>query len=520
MKIFDIIKVFIVFSFIAVISHSCYRDLSTEATITIPDIEFENTDTVYNVGFNSVLTVDPGVSQEGRVADDFSYLWEVTLNANNEERVEISNEPILNYTVANSPSDKPYYLILYVTDNQTGLETMRTWKFYVSSLLGEGLLVAHTRDEGQTSELDFVASERVTYGFEDKEPQYKRNLYSEYNSAPYSGVINTMCCNSASSTQSWDTNRLLLGSDYEVFSIDISTSMEKDLINSELFSFFNESEYKVDYLSNFTDYNTGIIVDNMFYNMTCILGSFFSPVSFNLEPQNIFTKENLSFVKDNSSNVVVMDNTHDNFYYAQGAFLGVSASFSSCDITPSFDISSSEALAAGALSDRLNAFVIKTDTGEYKLLTFDNSAPPVYMEYSLNAPDIENAISFAFCENTSLFYYTTQDAVYTNIVAGSSVTTRKIANFTPEGPDEKITDIIHYQQAWFGMAQHSTSNDYEFILDTHQTQMLIVTYNETTGEGKIYVKPFNVNSGLFSMTDQGEVYDGFGEITAITPTFR
>ena len=521
MKIFNIIKNAVLFSFLILISHSCYRDLSTEASTVIPDIEFGNEDTTYNVAFNSVLTIDPKVSQAGRNADDFSYSWEITLDFTNKERVDAGNEPILTYTVANSPSEEPYYVILYVTDNQTGLETMKSWKFYVSSLLGEGLLVAHTRDDGQTSELDFVASERVTYGFEDKEPRYKRNLYSEYNRAPYSGVINTMCCNTVSVAHANDTQRLLLGSDTELFSIDLAFSVEKDLVNSELFSFFNESSYKVDHLTNFAAYSTGAIIDNMLYSCAGNMSNIFSAVKFTQEPRNIFTEKNVSFSKENQSYIVVMDCEHNNFYSAHGIFLGNGFSaLTALDVTPTFSISNSEPLAAGSISEIRNSFVIKTDKDEYKLLTFTDDSPTIYTEYSINAPDIENAVSFAFCENTSIFYYVTPEAIYYNIVAGSSVTTRQIMTFAPDDPNEKITDIIHYQQAWYGMGGNTDSSKYGFSLDTHQTQMLIVTYNETTGEGKIYAKPFNVNSGLFSMTDQGEVYDGFGEITANTPTFR
>ena len=49
--------------------------------------------------------------------------------------------------------------------------------------------------------------------------------------------------------------------------------------------------------------------------------------------------------------------------------------------------------------------------------------------------------------------------------------------------------------------------------------MIITTYDETTGEGKIYLRPFNVSTGLFTMQSNG-TYGGFNEITAITPTLR
>ena len=50
-------------------------------------------------------------------------------------------------------------------------------------------------------------------------------------------------------------------------------------------------------------------------------------------------------------------------------------------------------------------------------------------------------------------------------------------------------------------------------------QIVIFTYNEKTGEGKIYLRPFNVSTGLFTYKDNG-VYGGFGRITAAATTFR
>ena len=135
---------------------SCYKDLSTEADKVIPKIEIGNKDTVLNVSYNDVLRVDPKVSQENRSSEDFSYFWEMSLNTSATTVIELGDSPILEYQVTNLPADSPYYLFLTVTDKQTGLGTMKQWKVYVSSLLGEGLVVAHTRDGGKTSDLDFV----------------------------------------------------------------------------------------------------------------------------------------------------------------------------------------------------------------------------------------------------------------------------------------------------------------------------------------------------------------------------
>lgn len=495
---------------------SCYKDLSTEADRIIPEIEVGNKDTVLNISYNDVLRVDPMVSQAGRSPEDFSYLWQVTLTTSGSEVIDLADTPVLEYQVASLPSDSPYYLFLTITDKQTGAGFMKTWKIYVGTLLGEGLLVAHTRDNGQSSDLDFVASERLTYQYSGT-PRYKRNLYSQYNGATYPGVINSMCYNIASTASSYDTPRLLLGSDNEMFSVNLVTSMERELATSDLFSFFSADACEVDYIGNFSDYNTAAIVNNMLYIMGDGLSNQFSPVGFSLANTNIFSRKNTALPKGDSRNMTAFDVNSGKFYFLHGG-LASQSTITEVNASPTFAIS--ECLAAGPISESREAFILKTENNEYKCVTLLAKDPsvPTYMEYSLAATDIENAISFAFCENTAIFYYATQDKIYANIIAGTNVQTRQVISFSPDSPYEKITAITHYQQAWFGT--HNYATYYDFVLNTHQTQMLICTYNETTGEGKIYAKPFNVNSGLFSMTDQGETYDGFGEITAITPVPR
>ena len=495
---------------------SCYKDLSTEADKIIPKIEVGNKDTVLNVSYNDVLRVDPKVSQENRSSEDFSYFWEMSLNTSATTLIELGDSPILEYQVTNLPADSPYYLFLTITDKQTGLGTMKQWKVYVSSLLGEGLIVAHSRDDGKTSDLDFVASERLTYQYAGNEPTYKRNLYSEYNAGAYQGVINTMSYNVASSAGAYDTPRLLLGTDDEMFSINLVTSMSRELSTSDLFMFFSEDRCEVEYIGNFCTYNTMAIVNHMLYLLGDGLTTQFSPVGFAVDNKNIFSSANTSLPKGESRNMIALDANSNKFYFLNGP-LASNSSVTEVNASPTFTIS--KCLAAGPISEDREVFVVKTSGDEYRCIVIGGGDPsaPTYQEYQMIAPDIENAVSFAFCENTAIFYYATPEKIYANIIAGTNLQTRQVVSFAPDDQDEKITDVIHYQQAWFGTNNYY---DYEFVLDSHQTQILVVTYNETTGEGKIYAKPFNVNSGLFSMTDQGETYDGFGEITAIAPVPR
>ena len=102
-------------------------------------------------------------------------------------------------------------------------------------------------------------------------------------------------------------------------------------------------------------------------------------------------------------------------------------------------------------------------------------------------------------------------------VIGGSPIFREI-NWQPDDKAETITGIKFYTQGWYG-AHGFDYTSYTFPLATNRMQIIIFTYNENTGEGKIYLRPFNVSTGLFTYKDNG-VYGGFGRITAATTTFR
>ena len=101
---------------------SCYKDLSTEATMSIPEIVVTGMPEKIDLVWGDEINLTVQVSQEGRSESDFSYLWEIDFfPSSSKERIELSDEPTVIYKVSNTPSDIPYILSLKVTDNTTGV---------------------------------------------------------------------------------------------------------------------------------------------------------------------------------------------------------------------------------------------------------------------------------------------------------------------------------------------------------------------------------------------------------------
>ena len=101
---------------------SCYKDLSTEASLEIPEISIEGIDNSLTIAFGQTISFTPTVTQEGRTEDDFEYLWEMDITPQAMSgRMELSTEKDLEMRISNTPSDKPYTISFKATDKITGL---------------------------------------------------------------------------------------------------------------------------------------------------------------------------------------------------------------------------------------------------------------------------------------------------------------------------------------------------------------------------------------------------------------
>ena len=222
-------KKYIKFLFIACLwasfSTSCYDDKSTERSTTLEDIVIDTTGLGMdlNVKFNHELKVNPKiyVGDEGNTSS-LSYKWELSMEAGTDPDnfSEIGTEATLSKTIVNLPSVNPYILVLTVTNRNTELQKQVTWNVYVNNSLGEGLVVADTKDGGLTSDLSWVHCREVAEIY-DGEDAVSRNLYSSVNGSNIEGKVTSMCYTSVLliSTRSYE-NRLYVGTDKDLFSVD------------------------------------------------------------------------------------------------------------------------------------------------------------------------------------------------------------------------------------------------------------------------------------------------------------
>ena len=517
---------------------SCYEDLSTDATGSYPEIVLDAGDTPESLtcGYGETLHLTVNASQEGTDPADLSYEWMIDIVPEaGKDRAVISEGPEVEYLVLNSPNSKPYNLTLYVKNTKDGYTAIKNWHVYVVSTLGDGLLVAHTRDGGKTTQLSLTCASPITYAYSASAPRVTDRLYELANGGKsIEGRVTGLLARATSDLEaanpnSYGTERVMVTTDRnEILMLD---PLNYSLVgrNEDLFSgtrYFSKFESRL--IGNVSAVSTFVSVEGHLYGCMEVMEYKYSPVSYGGTKTGVFGPNNTCAPLTNQGFIMCFDPVTKKFYGCNGVFLTQSSmtAYEGVDTVPEADwLADKEAVACGALKSLNTSYVMKDSADQYYLVEICINQGTKAKIVPLNLPEVDKAIGWAFCDNCEVVYYYTPDTIYSTIVSGSTSATKALS-WKPDSSDEKITMVRQYTQGWYGTGQKDNSSKpgdltyYEYILDTNRTQIVIVTYNEKTGEGKFYLRPFNVSTGMFSAFKNNGTYGGYGEITAICGTRR
>ncbi|MBQ0044702.1 MAG: hypothetical protein KBT05_06755 [Bacteroidales bacterium] len=516
---------------VAVLVASCYADKSTFATFDYPDIVVVPSvqgDTL-TVAYGETLKISVDVSQEGVSSNDLEYMWEMDVQPGSyRNRAFMGDGNELEFRVLNNPSAIPYVLSLTVTNRESGYSKIKSWTVYVTSSLGEGILVAHTADGGKSSELALVAQSSITYGYTSEVPRYTWNLFSLGNDKSIDGKVTSLLARSytnlnASVVSNFNESVIMVGTDEHIYALD-PVNYKVSRSDEELFNTKNVTEFGTSYLHNVGGYSTISVNGGVPYGCMDLLDISYSRLTYPGSYENAFKPGNIVSVPELQGKVYVYDDELHTVFFCMGWCLTTS-SFTPMDVDKMPDpalLADKTCVAAGHLKAMKGGFILKDSAGKYWILIVDvESASPVLQQ--LDAPDIDKAECFEFCDNADVIFYSVGSKLYSIVVTSGTVTVKSLS-WTPSTKGEKVTMLRQYSQAWFGTHQYPTSssesNSYQFPLKYNRLQLVIVTYDESTGEGRFYLRPYNVTTGLLSAFVDNGVYGGFNEITAICTTMR
>ena len=230
---------------------SCYQDLSTTADKEFPEIQITGVPDMLETFYGEEIALHAVATLGGEAYDGFDYAWAIDLKpGDSRDRIDISETTDIAYRVANQPNETPYCLSFTATDRESGLSKVVFCQVYVRSSLGEGILVAHTRDNGQTTDFDLLANKYVTYGYTSDVPRYTRDIYQLANGQPVNGKVNAVLPVVRTDGAVYNENLILVGTDEHLLALDpLTFKVAKQ--DGALFNGYKEPTFEVHNLINY-----------------------------------------------------------------------------------------------------------------------------------------------------------------------------------------------------------------------------------------------------------------------------
>ena len=504
---------------IALILSSCFSDDSTYDVNHIEGVEIVMDDDVEILSIFQwdYLQLQPSIVTK-LSENNLEYRWELNIEPGSTHFDIIGNDKDLNYEIKMSPSKEGIgtngflKLVFTVTDKNTDLEYIKSWYLHVRNALGEGLVVAHSKD-GSASDISLIMTPNITTDY--SETKVMRNLFSTINGFRLEGIIKDMAFN-----KYYTDYGLIAITDNEIYKI-LTEEYFLDLSNEELF-YAPPSELKPQSLGSYLVQHN-VLVNNGQLTST----SFNSNQKFALPFD--FSYSVPSYVCFNgTSGPPVMVNFYDEvngkFIYMPScatayswlAHLLVMKEYENANsLVDPTNLPGRVNLAAKVSNTGEFYHLLKNSNGEHEIIVFSDGTHPTdpygyveptpikYMNLA-GVANIDKATQYEFCFDQKVLYYAAENKIYgVQFISDVPVVEEK---YTFDSSVE-ITTLQVYTQATIDYV----SND----LETNNRLLVVSTYE--SNEGKVNLIPMvNIGSGNLDAS-KIIVYDGFDKVSAIAP---
>ena len=198
----------------AFVAMSCYEVHSAKDFKIIKPIviEFAGAETAVKIFQFDTLEINPIIYKNGVADENLTYEWKI--QGNEYPETVLSNKMTFREPISAAPNSTAYDLILTVTDKTTDIQEFSRISVTVESSLGEGLLVADTRD-GETGDVSLIMSMNFTRGLLEKNTRFYRNVYSSVNQHNLNGLVKDM-----QSFVKSDSRTLTILTDKDIYRVD------------------------------------------------------------------------------------------------------------------------------------------------------------------------------------------------------------------------------------------------------------------------------------------------------------
>lgn len=501
---------------------SCFDDQSNKDIHVVKPIAMDST----GIGAKQVvaqfekLQMAPLIYKEGVQDADLSFLWEIKRQKASRE---LGKEMILNAEITEEPGSD-YTILLTVTDNTTSLQAFFTWALTVDKTLGEGLLVADTKDE-QTTDLNLIMAYNFTSSkLNDKNDVTMHNLYSKANGENIQGLVKSMSYVNYASLKNRSITCLTEDAILRVDPFNCKL-MDRD---EEVFVLAPEviaplavktgSRGGTEYLINNGKVhrrNVSGFSDNRTFRMA-YLGDYYCSPHFFLDQYGWKTYSGLVYdeMKGHNRFLQIPGGYYNSYMVAFQPYAGGKFDPSNVGDKTCLYIGEGEDYSFYAvLRDRKG-----TDCYLYHLKNEEDRGALGDGYYELkNCNDIARAKFFTASPNEEVLYYATEERVYSALFGQDKPEPMTANDYLLVETGEKITSLrLHSGGGRVYLPAYNPTPENPYRWTWSESRILVVTtYNELTKEGKVKVIPIETpGTGILS-EECIKVYDGFGRIVSV-----
>lgn len=524
MKIMRKFKISFILLVVVLLFTQCYKDNSNTEISVINPLVIDNSlqSTSLNVFQMDTIHVSPMVYKNGVEDANLQYEWK--LSGNNIVPYILGNTMTLHAKISAPPMPTGYTLTLTVTDVSTSIQNFAEYGVSVSSSFGKGLIIADTKNDGQTSDLSLIMAENFSWNVDARNNRIFRNIYSSVNNNEIEGEVKGMMSSyhQHRTLTVYTDNSILRMDPYDyalthrnndIFFIDVPLTdfkpMGMTFYDGGLYEYMNMNG--IIYPRNVRWMNN----DYFFYLFTPDKSPY--KISQGLQYSGYYES---IFYYDELKNRFLINNGYTDGLTSFTA--GGNGSFDANNVGP-YD---ALYIGRGQLSTNNAAHAI------LKSETSDN-----YFCYSIRAGENDSKITFepigrydlTNCENISqanyyecnpredVIYYANENSIYSAVLGISGQPVSAYKRYTTN-PGEVITGMKLWRASTIQgrMRFKDVNEEAGYALQSALYRMMVIsTYNSSTGEGKIITIPIaRLGVGELETDRSFHIeYGGFGRIT-------
>lgn len=508
---------------------ACYEDDSNVGIKEINPlvIDLGGSPNAMSVYLLDTLEIAPIVYKIGVSDADLSYRWE--LSGNDIVPRVLDTTMILKAVIGVPANSEAYSLLLTVTDNTTSLQNYEEFKITVSAKLGQGLLVADTKD-GQHTDLNLIVSGNFRGSiwfnqFNEKNAITMTSVFSQCNDGLLIDGLVTQMLAPGEGRQSERT--LTLITDHNAYRMDPYDYLLSGTNNDFFYVHVPAARYQPELMTyDNSMYFETMILDGVVYSRDTRWGN----LNYGAPLETSDYSDYEVHMGCGFAYSVYPDSHLYTYYYDElnDRFLESDPTYTQLVVNSKMNLNlgKQKALFMGEGEKGLMYTVFQSQNGnDYMLYTFQPGSQlgkeyEARERYNLSAcPDIRNARYFEASRNEKVLYYATDKKIYAALL--TSETPEAHECFQVDGAGETITSLLLWKvsnQGVITIKDEYSGGEPTKVLAQYR-MMVIALWNETEQQGKVITVPImNLGAGVLEKNrEYRKEYTGFGKILCIAP---